>query len=421
MQATREEFHAFGEKHITKGVGRITKGIITKGEGSYVTYDDDRKLLDFTSGIGVTSLGHVHPKVSKAAADQCMQIVHAQCSIAMNEPYVRLIERLLTVMPHPTLDSFFFWNSGSEAVEAAIKMARWFTGRQNIICMQGAYHGRTFGAMAPGVFSIPYPYWRQFNLPTDTPGDVLAQEALYQLDLVLAQQTAPSDTAAIIVEPVLGEGGYVAAHPKFLQGLRKVCDKHGIMLIIDEVQCGYGRTGDWFAIQESGVAPDILVIAKGLGNGFPISGVVSRKELTDKLDPGSMGGTYAGNAVACAAAVAVNDAIKEENVLENVNRRSEQLFTALNALKADPDVKNCILDVRGRGLMVGVEFGKGDGYPANLSSLVAKKCIEKGLLILTTSIYEVVRFIPPLNISEEDMKKGIDIFVESVKEVAKSS
>jgi 4-aminobutyrate aminotransferase len=207
-------------------------------------------------------------------------------------------------MPHPSLDSFFFWNSGSEAVEAAIKMARWFTKKQNIICMQGAYHGRTFGAMAvtksktiysagthplmPGVFSIPYPYWHQSNVPVITPAADLSAHSLYQLELLLAQQTAPADTAAIIIEPVLGEGGYVAAPIEFLQGVRKICDKHNIMLIIDEVQSGFGRAGAWFAIEESGVKPDILVMAKGLGNGFPISGVVSRKELTDKLKVGSM-------------------------------------------------------------------------------------------------------------------------------------
>ncbi|KAF9049108.1 acetylornithine aminotransferase [Panaeolus papilionaceus] len=447
------ELHDFGVKHVTKGVGRITEGIMKKGEGSYVVYDDGRRMLDFTCGIGVTNLGHAHPKISKAAADQCMELVHSQCSIALHEPYVRLIEKLLPVMPHPSLDSFFFWNSGSEAVEAAIKMARWFTGRQNIICMQGAYHGRTFGAMAvtksktvysggthplmPGVFSIPYPYWHQSNLAPSSPSNILTSHSLYQLDLVLSQQTSPADTAAIIVEPILGEGGYVPAPPEFLKGLREVCDKHGIMLIIDEVQSGFGRTGSYFAIEESGVKPDILVIAKGLGNGFPISGVISRRELTDKLAPGSMGGTYAGNAVSCAAAVAVQDAIKEEDIIQNVQTRSTELFSALNALRYDPTLAPHILDIRGRGLMVGVEFASPSysthdilspastgahpevQHPKNMASRIAKKCIEKGMLILTTSVYEVVRFIPPLNVTAEDMKKGCAIFGEAVRDVVR--
>ncbi|KDR72168.1 hypothetical protein GALMADRAFT_253003 [Galerina marginata CBS 339.88] len=437
-----EDLHDFGVKHVTKGLGRITQGIMTKGEGSYVVYDDGKRYLDFTTGIGVTGLGHAHPIVSKAAADQCMQLVHSQCSIALHEPYLRLIERLLPIMPDPSLDSFFFWNSGSEAVEASIKMARLFTKRQNIICMQGAYHGRTFGAMAvtksktiysagshplmPGVFSIPFPYWHQSSLPPSTPTPTLSSLSLAQLDLLLSQQTAPSDTAAILVEPVLGEGGYVPAPPEFLQGLRERCDKHGMMLIVDEVQSGVGRTGAWWAVGESGVRPDIMVIAKGLGNGFPISGVVSRRELTDKLVPGSMGGTYAGNAVSCAAAVAVNKVMCEENTLENVNTRSHELFSSLNALKYDPLLKPHILDVRGRGLMVGVEFAspsssddKSGRHPKNMAARVAKKCIEKGMLLLTTSVYEVVRFIPPLNVSKEDMKKGCAIFAESVREVVK--
>ncbi|KAK7044549.1 acetylornithine aminotransferase [Favolaschia claudopus] len=430
--------------NVTKGLGRVTEGIMTSGKGSYVEYHDGRKMLDFTCGIGVTNLGHCHPKVSKAAADQCMNIVHAQCSIAFHEPYLRLVQKLLPIMPHASLDSFFLWNSGSEAVEGAIKMARTVTKRQNIICMQGAYHGRTFGAMAvtksktiysqgvaplmPGVFSIPFPFWHQLGGTPDLAESEQVKQCLYQLDILLAQQTAPADTAAIILEPVLGEGGYVPAPTAFLEGLRAVCDKHGILLIVDEVQSGFGRTGKFFSIEYSGVRPDILIMAKGLANGFPLSAVVSRKEITDKLAPGSMGGTYAGNAVSCAAACAVVDAMHEENILENVNARSKELFSALKDIKtAHPEH---ILDVRGRGLMVAVEFatpsGPGaahdavaarTGAPAQMASRVAKKCIERGMIILTTSVYEVVRFIPPLNISGTDLKKGADIFREAIEEV----
>jgi len=413
------------------------------GKGSYVEFDDGRKMLDFTCGIGVTSMGHSHPKISKAAADQCMNIVHAQCSIAFHEPYLKLIKKLLPIMPDPSLNSFFFWNSGSEAVEAALKLARTATGRQNIICMQGAYHGRTFGAMAvtrsktiyskgvaplmPGVFTIPFPFWHQLGQTPDIPESALVSQCLYQLDLLLTQQTAPTDTAAIIIEPVLGEGGYVPAPAAFLEGLRAVCDKHGILLIADEVQSGFSRTGKFFAIEYSGVRPDIMIMAKGLANGFPLSAVVSCKELTDKLTPGSMGGTYAGNAVSCAAACAVVDAMHDEKILSNVNARSAELFTALEAVKtAHP---SHVLDVRGRGLMVAVEFatpaGPGAAHDAvaapkvgaTMASRVAKKCIERGMLILTTSVYEVVRFIPPLNISAADLAKGAEIFREAVEEV----
>jgi len=294
----------FGQKHVTKGLGRVAEGIMCKGKGSYVTFEDGKRMLDFTCGIAVTGLGHCHPKVSEAAAKQCMELVHAQCSIAFHGPYLRLIERLIPIMPHSSLDSFFFWNSGSEAVEAAIKMSRSITGKQNIIAMQGGYHGRTFGAMAvtksktiysegvaplmPGVFHIPFPYWHQLGLPVTTSEDELVQKSLYQLDLLLKQQSAPNDTAAILLEPVLGEGGYVPAPASFLQGLRDICDQNNILLIIDEVQCGFGRTGKYFYIEDSGVKPDIMVVAKGLANGFPLSGVISRTELTDNLKPGSL-------------------------------------------------------------------------------------------------------------------------------------
>ncbi|KAI0075125.1 hypothetical protein K474DRAFT_1664617 [Panus rudis PR-1116 ss-1] len=435
-----------GQKHVTKGLGRLVEAVMTKGEGSYVTLGDGRTLLDFTCGIGVTNLGHCHPRVSKAAAEQCLNLVHGQCSIAFTAPYIQLIEKLLPVMPHPSLDSFFFWNSGSEAIEASIKMARTFTGRQNIISMQGAYHGRTYGAMAvtksktiysegfhplmPGVYTAPFPYWHHFSLPSSTSSEELSKLCLNQLQLVLSQQSAPRDTAAILIEPVMGEGGYIPAPPEFLKGLRQICDEHGIMLIIDEVQSGFGRTGKMFAIEHSGVRPDIMTIAKGLANGFPLSGVISRKELTDKLKPGSMGGTYAGNAVACAAAVEVANVFKDENILDNVNARSKELFAALEALRSNPKVSSAILDVRGQGLMVAVEFAspKGPGahdpfinksVPEKLASKVAKRCQEKGMLILTTSVFEVIRFIPALNITKEDLAKGCQIFAEAVEEVVR--
>jgi len=264
------------------------------------------------------------------------------------------------------------------------------------------------------------------GLPRSTPEDELVRQCLYQLELLLSQQTAPTDTAAILIEPVIGEGGYVPAPASFLKGLRDICDKHNILLICDEVQCGFGRTGKMFYSEYSGVRPDIMVMAKGLANGFPLSAIVSRKDLTDKQKPGTMGGTYAGNAVSCAAAVAVIDAFAEEKVLQNVQSRSGQLFSSLAELHKDPAVAPFILEVRGQGLMVGVEFARpgmakwesgAAAAPEKMASRVSTKCMEKGMLLLTTSVYEVVRFMPPLNISESDMKKGIEIFSDAVKEV----
>ncbi|KAF8514152.1 pyridoxal phosphate-dependent transferase [Gautieria morchelliformis] len=432
----------FGQRHVTRGVGRMANAVIASGKGSHVQFQDGRKLLDFTCGIGVTSLGHCHPKVSRAAAEQCMKAVHIQCSIAFHEPYLRLVEKLLPVMPHPSLDSFFFWNSGSEAVEAAIKLARTATGRQNIIAMQGGYHGRTYGSMAvtssktiysqgigplmPGAFFTAFPYWHQHSLPMSTSEEELSRQSLWQLDLVLSQQTRPQDTAAIILEPILGEGGYVPAPTVFLQGLRDVCDKHGMLLIIDEVQSGFGRTGKYFAIEHSKVRPDIMVMAKGIANGFPLSGIVSSKALTDTQAPGSVGGTYAGNAVSCAAGVACAEVMQEENILANVQARSSELFESLNELLTDPKTAPYIAEVRGRGLMVGVEFrspGTSPNDPASdassiqgLASKVSAICQEKGLLIMTTSMFQVVRFIPALTISKEELAQGVKIFKEAIQE-----
>ncbi|KAF9653244.1 acetylornithine aminotransferase [Thelephora ganbajun] len=436
-----------GAKHVTKGLGRITgDAVMVRAQGSWAEFEDGRQLLDFTTGIGVTNLGHCHPKVSQAAANQCLSLVHGQCSIAFHEPYLRLIEKLLPIMPDPSLDSFFFWNSGSEAVEGALKMARIYTGRKGIITMQGGYHGRTFGAMAvtrsktiysegsgpsmPSVFVAPFPFWHQLSLSPSAPEEEVVKKALYQLDLLLSQQINPKEVAAILIEPVLGEGGYVPAPPSYLRSLREICDKYGILLILDEVQTGFGRTGKYFASEYSGVSPDIMTIAKGLANGFPLSGIVSRTGITEKLKPGIMGGTYAGNAVACAAAIACTDVMKEEKVLENVQQRSKELITSLNKLRSRADIGPYILDVRGVGLMIGVEFASPSsvstydpntiaGAPRNLASRVAKRCLEKGMLILTTSIYEVVRFIPPLNISAEDMALGIEIFTQAVEEIVK--
>ncbi|KAM0790489.1 hypothetical protein ACM66B_003363 [Microbotryomycetes sp. NB124-2] len=435
---------AFGTQRVAKGVGRFTDLVMAQGSGSYVTTDANRTLLDFTCGIGVTNLGHCHPKVTKAAQDQCATLVHGQVNIGFNKPYLGLIEKLLPVMPHPSLDTFFFWNSGAEAVEASIKLARQATGKQNVIVVQGSYHGRTFGTMAmtksktiygegfgplmPGVFTTPYPYWHQVGVPQDTPVDQLVKQALYQLELVLKQQTAPRDTACVIIEPVLGEGGYIPAPQGYLEGLRQICDANDMLLIIDEVQTGFGRTGKYFAIEHyPQVRPDIMVMAKGIANGFPLSGIVSRKELMDKQKPGSMGGTYAGNAVSCAAGIACAEVMKDENVLDNVKERSKEFFGMLNELKNDQQIGNSIAEVRGLGLMIGVEFNSptdsltpsktGAKIPANMAARVQAKCLEKDMLTLTTSVYQCLRFIPPLNISAEDMQKGIEIIRNAIVEV----
>lgn len=302
----------FGAAHIARGVGRLTPMVMKRAEGCWVWDENDKKVLDMTCGIGVTNLGHCHPAVTKAAQEQCATIVHAQINIGFSSSYLRMVKAFLPRLAKvdPSLDSVFLWNSGAEAVEASVKLARVATKKQNIIVMQGSYHGRTYGTMAmtksktiysegfaplmPGVFVTPFPYYSHFGLPAETDVETLVASSLHQLQLLLAQQTNPTDTAAIILEPVLGEGGYVPAPTSFMKGLREICDKHNILLISDEVQSGCGRTGKFFFTEYSGVRPDILIFAKGIANGFPLSGIASRKDLMDLQKPGTMGGTYAG-------------------------------------------------------------------------------------------------------------------------------
>ncbi|KAL8648035.1 MAG: hypothetical protein Q9226_006168, partial [Calogaya cf. arnoldii] len=386
----------FGTKHVAKGIGRLSTEVMESGSGSYITMVGGRKMLDFTTGIGVANLGHCHPAVTKAAQSQVAKLVHGQVNIAFQKPYLELIQSLLPLMPHPSLNTFFFWNSGAEAVEAAVKLARHYTKKQNIIVMQGSYHGRTIGTMAmtrsktiysqgfgpliPSIFSVPFPYCAQCSIARSTSfknnfGNC-CQDPLLQLELLLKRESAPSDTAAIFIEPVLGEGGYVPPPAHYLSRLREICDKNNILLVADEVQSGFGRTGKMFAVEHWDVRPDIIIMAKGIANGFPLSGIVSSKEIMDTQPPGSMGGTYAGNAVSCAAGIAVAKAFQDERILGNVNARGAELKSTLEAAKADPKTGVMIYDVRGLGLMLAMECVPGHGY----ASKIQAKCMERDML-----------------------------------------
>ncbi|CAO3608396.1 unnamed protein product [Mucor hiemalis] len=342
-----------------------------------------------------------------------------------------LIDGLLPKMPSPKLDTFFFWNSGSEAVEAAVKVARHATKKQNIIVFQGSYHGRTFGTMAlttsktiysagfsplmPGVHVAPYPYFQQWAAHKADPEKFTAEwcgeEALHQLELLLKQRSDPKDTAAILIEPVQGEGGYVVPPQNFLKGLRKICDKHNILLIADEVQSGFGRTGKMFAVEHFDVVPDILVMAKGIASGYPLSCIVSRKDIMDLQPPGSMGGTYAGNAISCAAAKATLQVFEDEKLLDNCNARSEQFFSGLKSKIPALLPEGITVDIRGKGLMIGVEFM---GVPYGFANSVASEALKLDTILLTTSIYETLRLIPPLNITKEETDLALEKVVASV-------
>lgn len=416
--------------HMTPAWSRIFNFVADRAEGSYIYTDDGRRLLDFTCGIGVTNTGHCHPKVVEAIREQAGKFIHAQANLVIHKPMLGLIEELRKIVP-PAIDSFFFANSGAEALENAVKIARVATGRQNVIVFSGSFHGRTVGTMAlttsktvyrtgfgplpSGVFVAPFPYAFRLKMSEEE----ASAYALEQLEHLFASQTAPKDTAAILVETVLGEGGYVAPPKSFLKGLREICDKHGILLIFDEVQSGFGRTGRWFAFEHFDVVPDIITAAKGLASGMPLSGVFTRTDIMLKLDVGSIGGTYGGNAVACAAAVATVRAMREEKMLENATERGVQLMTGLRKLQEEyPQIG----DVRGMGLMIGTEFvlnGRAD-KAKQLVKDVIHSAEEKGLLLLSCGTYDnTVRWIPPLNVTSGQINDGLKIFGEALKETVK--
>jgi 4-aminobutyrate aminotransferase len=399
-----------------------------RAEGSYIYAEDGRKYLDFTCGIGVTNTGHCHPKVVEAIREQAGLFLHAQANIVVHKPMMQLIEELRTIVP-ASIDGFFFSNSGAEAVEGAMKLARNATGKNAVIVFSGSFHGRTAGTMAlttsktvykmgpqllpSGVYVAPFPYAYRLGMSEEQ----ACEFALESVEELLASQIAPSDVAAILIETVLGEGGYVPPPAGFIKGLREICNKHGILLILDEIQCGFGRTGRWFAFEHFGVEPDIMVVAKGIASGLPLSGVFSSLELMKKWPAGSHGGTYGGNALACAAGVATIRAMREDHMLENTQERGLQLQTGLRKLQEEyPQIG----DVRGLGLMIGSEFevnGKfKDAKPLVKNIIHAAE--ERGLLLLSCGTYDsTVRWIPPLNVTEGQVNEALGIFADSLKEV----
>ena len=414
--------------HMSPVWGRLFNFVAERAEGSYIYTTDGKRLLDFTCGIGVTNTGHCHPQVVEAIREQAGLFLHAQANIVIHQPMLRLIEELRKTVP-PSIDGFFFSNSGAEAIEGAIKLARVATGRQNVIVFSGSFHGRTAGTMAlttsktiyragfgplpSGVFVAPFPYAFRLGMTEEQ----ASHYALEQLEYLLASQTAPKETAAILIETVLGEGGYVVPPYLFMKGLREICDKQEILLISDEVQAGFGRTGKWFAFEHFDVVPDIITAAKGIASGLPLSGVFSRLDLMKKWDVGSHGGTYGGNAVACAAGVATIRVMREENMLENASERGVQLMTGLRKLQEE---YSQIGDVRGKGLMIGTEFML-DGRPDKSKPLV-KEIIhaaeESNLLLLSCGTYDnTIRWIPPLNVTSEQINDGLAIFSQALKEV----
>ena len=399
-----------------------------RAEGIYFFDAAGTRYTDFTSGIGVTNTGHCHPRVVEAIRDQAGQLIFGQMNIVMAQPTIQLAEKLNQVTPE-AIDRFFFSNSGAEAVEAAVKLARQATGRRNIIVFQGSFHGRTHQTMAmttsktvyrhnyqplPGaIFVAPFPYSYYYGWDEQQ----TVEFCLQQLDLLLHSQSAPDETAAFVIEPMLGEGGYVPAPLAFLRALRRVADQNGILVIVDEVQSGFGRTGEFFCFEHAAIEPDIIVMAKGLGSGLPISAIAASAELMDRWTPGTHGGTYGGgSAIASAAANATIDVIRDEDLVGNAAKMGQYLMDGLRDLQAEHPV---IGDVRGRGLMVATEFTSADGKPdAEITTAVQKACLDRNLLLLSCGSYKnVIRWIPPLIVSTGQIDEALAMFEEALSAV----
>ncbi len=412
-------------QHMPHFVGPVAPITIDHAEGSWVYGTDGSKWLDFVMGIAVVNTGHCHPKVVKAAQDQCAKVSHAQMNIYRHQPMLDLTEKLMGILP-AGMDEVMYANSGAEAVENAVKLAKQATRRPGVIAFQGAFHGRTHLTMALTDSAVHYRghhepltggiYHARYCYPFRTPAseDPTAY-AIEDVRRVLRAEVYGDDVAAILVEPIQGEGGFIVPTAEFMQELRKVADEIGAMLIIDEIQAGMGRTGKWFCHEHYGVKPDIVTIAKGIASGYPLSAIAARKELWDKCLPGSMGGTYGGNAVACAAAIATIDAMNDEGMLANAAKQGDKLMKFFqDKQKQYP----AIGEARGKGLMFAIECVKPGTKEPNGPAAKAfiAECVKRNVIVMGAGAFgNCVRFLPAINVNDADMDHAMGVFDEAAK------
>lgn len=421
-----EEILAEHERWVARAKTPHVARPVARGSGA-VMYDvDGREYIDFSGGVGSLNVGQSHPKVVAAIVDQVEKYLHTDYAVVPYEPYVQVCRKLCELVPGPTPKKAILFNSGSEAVENAIKIARYATGRSAIIAFEGAFHGRTYGSLSltsrvhpykagfgpflPEVYRIPYP---------NAYRGVSTDDVLESLRKLFHRGVAASDVAAIIVEPIQGEGGYLVPSDDFLPRLREVCDEHGIILIVDEIQTGFGRTGKMFALDHLDVEADLVTVGKSLGGGLPLSGVVGKAELMDAPVPGGLGGTFPGNPVACAAAVAVFEIFEEEDLLGRAQAIGEAMLARMNVWKEQfPFVG----DARGRGAMIALEIVKDKQSKepdAERTSRITKKAWEDGAVILQAGVDgNVLRFPMPLVMTDEQLQKGLDILEASLRAAA---
>lgn len=414
--------------HLSPLLQQSSRVCADHGRGCWLTDVDGRTYLDFTAGIGVTSTGHCHPTVVAAAREQVGKVIHAQYTTVRHRPMLDLSDRLAEKMPDG-IDSVAFSNAGSEAVEMAVRLARHATGRANVIVFNGGFHGRTVAAaslttsgtkvrtgfhpMMAGIVVSPFPHAWRYGWSEEE----ATRFCLNELDHLLKTQSAPEDTAAMIIEPVQGEYGYYPANTAFMQGLAERCERYGILLVCDEIQAGYGRTGKFWSHEHFGVTPDIVITAKGLASGFPLSAIAASEALMLKGLPGSQGGTYGANAVSCAAALATLDVMDSEELVANAARRGHQLRERLNELKTRYPF---IATVRGKGLMLGMEIAEDRLTPRpDIAAGLQAASEAEGLLLLRCGTDgQTVRWLPPLVVNESEIDDAVQRFSRALERVA---
>jgi 4-aminobutyrate aminotransferase len=406
---------------ISQGVGMMTQIYVDRAKNAEVWDVEGNRYIDFAAGIAVVNTGHCHPKVMAAVAEQAARFTHTCHQVMPYENYIRLAERLNDLVPGDFEKKTVFATTGAEAVENAIKVARIHTGRSAVVAFGGAFHGRTFmgmsltgkvapykkgfGAMMPDVYHIPF--------PIDLHG-ISTEDSMAALNLLFKSDLDPSRVAAMIIEPVQGEGGFYPAPAELMRGIRKLCDEHGIVMIADEVQTGFARTGHMFAMEGYDVAADITTMAKGLAGGLPLSALTGRADIMDASHPGGLGGTYAGNPLGIAASNAVLDVIEEEDLCNRANELGSRLKQRLESIRANtPEM----VDVRGPGFMVAAEFNTKDGKAPNpdLANGIRLEALKRGLVLLTCGVHgNVIRFLAPITVPDDVFSEGMDILEESI-------
>lgn len=414
---------------VARGVGQFAGSTTAaSATGARLTDMDGHELIDFAGGIGVMNVGHCDPAVVEAIQTQAARLLHASIHVATYEPYVALCEKLVELLPHGGPTKAVLLNSGAEAVENAVKIARQATGRSAIIAYSEAFHGRTMmcmtltskadyklgcGPYAPEVYRLPYP--NHFRYGDGLSKSDFVQRELARLEEAFVNQVPANQVAAVIIEAVMGEGGFVPAPAEYLRGLRATCDRHGIMLICDEVQSGFGRTGAWAAYSHAGIIPDISTWAKSMGGGLPISAVLGKREVMDAARPGTLGGTYGGNPVSCAAALATIGVMEQKQLNARAAKIGDQVRTRLESLMQRVDL---IADVRGIGAMIGIEFcyDRDPARPAgDIVTAITAACREKGVLILPAAAHHnVLRLLSPLVITDDDLNRGLEVLEQAI-------